>query len=129
MRAPFLIVLTMASSLAASSSMQADEPNPTQPSYTYGAVVVDVVDGDTVDVDIDLGFYVWLRDQRIHLAGLDSPEPADATKTEGDAATAYLAGLIGGKQIILRSIPGKDRVDGDDSFRRWLGVIYLDGKN
>ena len=36
--------------------------------------IVKVVDGDTVDVDIDLGFGVWLRKQRIRLVGIDTPE-------------------------------------------------------
>ena len=35
--------------------------------YEYKATIVRVVDGDTVDVDIDLGFDVWLRSQRIRL--------------------------------------------------------------
>ncbi len=40
--------------------------------YEYKAIVVKVVDGDTVDVDIDLGFNVWLKKQRIRLYGIDS---------------------------------------------------------
>ena len=35
--------------------------------FEYGCKIVRVVDGDTVDVDIDLGFDVWLRKQRIRL--------------------------------------------------------------
>ena len=128
MRALFLIPLTIASLLTASST-RADEPNPTEPSYTYSAVVVAVVDGDTIDVDVDLGFYVWIREQRIQLFGVDSPEPRGETKAQGDAATAYLDGLIGGKEIILRTIAGKDRADRDELFGHWLGVVYLDGKN
>ena len=38
--------------------------------YEYKATIVRVVDGDTVDVDIDLGFDVWVRSQRIRLFGL-----------------------------------------------------------
>lgn len=40
----------------------------------YRATMLRVVDGDTVDVDIDLGFDVWLRKQRIRLHGIDTPE-------------------------------------------------------
>ena len=50
------------------------EEIPTEPAYLYRAVVVRVVDGDTIDVDIDLGFYVWIRKQRIRLIGIDAPE-------------------------------------------------------
>ena len=41
--------------------------------YEYKATIKYIVDGDTVDVDIDLGFDVWLRDQRIRLHGIDTP--------------------------------------------------------
>ena len=42
--------------------------------YRYRAIVIKVIDGDTVDVDLDLGFDVWLRKQRIRLYGIDTPE-------------------------------------------------------
>ena len=42
--------------------------------FEYKCKLVRVVDGDTVDVDIDLGFGVWLRKQRIRLYGIDTPE-------------------------------------------------------
>ena len=42
--------------------------------YQYRAIVLKVIDGDTVDVDLDLGFDVWLKKQRIRLYGLDTPE-------------------------------------------------------
>ena len=42
--------------------------------HEYKCKLVKVVDGDTVDVDIDLGFDVWLRNQRIRLYGIDTPE-------------------------------------------------------
>ena len=42
--------------------------------YTYNCKIVKVIDGDTVDIDIDLGFSVWLHKQRIRLYGIDTPE-------------------------------------------------------
>ena len=42
--------------------------------YEYKCKIVKIVDGDTVDVDIDLGFGVWLRKQRVRLVGIDTPE-------------------------------------------------------
>ena len=41
--------------------------------FEYKCKLVKVVDGDTVDVDIDLGFGVWLQNQRIRLYGIDTP--------------------------------------------------------
>lgn len=42
--------------------------------YEYKCVIVKVVDGDTVDVDIDLGFGCWLVNQRVRIFGIDAPE-------------------------------------------------------
>jgi micrococcal nuclease len=42
--------------------------------YDYQCTIVRVVDGDTVDVDIDLGFDTWRRGERIRLYGIDTPE-------------------------------------------------------
>ena len=42
--------------------------------FEYNCTIVRVVDCDTVDVDIDLGFGVWLRKQRIRFHGVDTPE-------------------------------------------------------
>ena len=42
--------------------------------YEYKAKLVKVVDGDTVDVDIDLGFGVWLKNERVRIMGIDTPE-------------------------------------------------------
>ena len=50
--------------------------------YEYKCHIVKVVDGDTVDVDIDLGFGVWLRKQRIRLVGIDTPESRTSDKVE-----------------------------------------------
>ena len=41
--------------------------------YEYGAKVSKVVDGDTVDLDIDLGFGIWIK-ERCRLLGIDTPE-------------------------------------------------------
>ena len=50
--------------------------------YEYKANLIKVVDGDTVDVDIDLGFGVWLKDERVRIAGIDTPESRTSDKVE-----------------------------------------------
>jgi endonuclease YncB( thermonuclease family) len=97
---------------------------PTEAPYTYRAEVVDVIDGDTIDVHIDLGFYVWIRYQRIHLYGIETPGVGEAA---GDSAKAHLESLIGGKTVILKSIRGEDSPDRQGSFGNWQGIVYLDG--
>ena len=42
--------------------------------YEYSCKIVKVVDGDTTDVDIDLGFGVWMKKQRVRFYGVDTPE-------------------------------------------------------
>ena len=55
--------------------------------YEYSCKVVKVIDGDTADVDIDLGFGVWLKKQRIRFYGIDTPESRTSDVVEyGNAA-------------------------------------------
>ena len=50
--------------------------------YEYSCKIVKVIDGDTADVDIDLGFGVWLKKQRIRFYGIDTPESRTSDKVE-----------------------------------------------
>ena len=66
--------------------------------FEYSCTIVKVVDGDTVDVDIDLGFGVWLKKQRIRLYGIDTPE----SRTRDLEEKKY--GLIA-KEFVLAHLP------------------------
>ena len=50
--------------------------------YEYRCKIVKIIDGDTVDVDIDLGFGVWLHKERVRLFGIDTPESRTSDKEE-----------------------------------------------
>ena len=50
--------------------------------YEYKCKIVKIVDGDTVDIDLDLGFGVWLRDERVRIMGIDTPESRTSDKIE-----------------------------------------------
>jgi micrococcal nuclease len=50
--------------------------------YEYNCTVVKIVDGDTVDVDIDLGFGVQLTDERVRIMGIDTPESRTSDEVE-----------------------------------------------
>ena len=74
--------------------------------YTYDCIIKKVIDGDTADIDIDLGFDVWLRDQRVRFMGIDTPESRTKDKVEkvfGNYAKAYVKGHlpIGSKQTLI----------------------------
>ena len=65
--------------------------------FEYNCTIVRVVDGDTVDVDIVLGFGVWLRKQRIRFHGVDTPESRTRDLEEkkyGLAAKAFVEGHL-----------------------------------
>ena len=68
-----------------------------QDPFLYKCVIQRIVDGDTVDIDIDLGFGIWLRKERVRVAGIDTPEKRTRDKVEkvfGLAATAKAHTLI-----------------------------------
>jgi len=91
--------------------------------YEYNATVIKVIDGDTVDVDIDLGFGVCLKDERVSIMGIDTPESRTRDKVEdlfGEAAKARLKELMkhGGKLITTEDRKGEDM---KGKFGRILG--------
>lgn len=91
--------------------------------YDYKCKIVKVVDGDTVDVDIDLGFGVWLNDERVRIMGIDTPESRTRDKVEkqfGLAAKERLKTLLG-KTAVLRTQVSKSGEDMKGKFGRILG--------
>lgn len=91
--------------------------------YEYRCKILKVVDGDTVDVDIDLGFGVWLKDERVRIMGIDTPESRTRDKTEkifGLAAKKRLKELLG-KNPVLKTQVGKGGEDMKGKFGRILG--------
>lgn len=91
--------------------------------YEYRTKVSRVVDGDTVDVDIDLGFGVWLRKERIRLLGIDTPESRTRDREEkkyGLAAKEFLKKALGTSPIL------KTTKDGKGKFGRILGEFIVE---
>jgi len=90
--------------------------------HQYRATMLRVVDGDTVDVDIDLGFGVWLRKQRIRLHGIDTPESRTRDLEEkhyGLLSKQYIKDRFPvGHQFTLRTYK-----DGKGKFGRILGEL------
>ena len=100
--------------------------------YEYKALINRVVDGDTVDVDIDVGFGIWIKDERVRVMGIDTPESRTSDKTEkkfGLAAKERLKELIPEGTIqILKTEVNKDGEDAKGKFGRILGDFLVDGK-
>ena len=80
--------------------------------YEYRANIRRVVDGDTVDVDIDLGFGVWLKKQRVRLYGIDTPESRTRDLDEkkfGLMAKEYLIDQLKDGAILKTRLDGKGK--------------------
>jgi len=99
--------------------------------YEYRVKVLKVVDGDTVDVDIDLGFGVVLSDERVRIMGIDTPESRTRDKVEkvfGLASKKRLKELLG-KTAILKTQINKNGEDMKGKFGRILGdFVSVDGR-
>jgi len=97
--------------------------------YEYRATVINVVDGDTVDVDIDLGFGIILRDERVRIMGIDAPESRTSDKVEdifGELAKARVKELLqGGDEIVLKTEVNRDGEDMKGKFGRILGDFIV----
>ena len=94
----------------------------------YDVNIIKFVDGDTVDVDINLGFGVWLHDERVRIMGIDTPESRTRDRVEdlfGEAAKARLKELMkhGGRLITTED---KDGEDMKGKFGRILGDFYVE---
>lgn len=87
--------------------------------YNYKARVVRVVDGDTFDADISLGFHASMT-LRLRLLGVDSPEMNGLPKGAGKAAKDFATARLLGRDVVIRT-------EKSDSFGRWLARVTVDG--
>ena len=98
--------------------------------YEYRCKVIKVIDGDTVDVDIDLGFDIIIKGERVRIMGIDTPESRTRDKVEkkfGLASKARLKELIGGRSgPILKTQINRKGEDMRGKFGRILGDFVTD---
>ena len=94
----------------------------------YVKKVSKVVDGDTIDVDIDLGFDISFS-SRVRLAGIDTPESRTSDKAEkvlGLESKAYLKNAIdSAKTVVIKT----EKIDSSEKYGRILGWVFLDGSD
>ena len=98
--------------------------------YEYKCKILRVVDGDTVDVDIDLGFGIWMHKERVRMMGIDTPESRTRDKVEkafGLASKDRLKELlpIGSIQVLKTEID-RSGEDKKGKFGRILGDFLTD---
>jgi micrococcal nuclease len=91
--------------------------------YIYNAKVVRIVDGDTIILDIDLGFNTWINNHWIRLEGIDTPEIRTKNPLEKEAG--FLAKDFVEKHIEVGDIiTVKTIIDKKEKFGRTLGTIF-----
>jgi micrococcal nuclease len=95
--------------------------------YQYKAKILKVIDGDTVNIDLDLGFNIVLANQKVRMVGVDTPESRTTNFEEKPR------GLLSKKKLAEKLPVGSwvkietQRSDGnDDKFGRILGIFILD---
>lgn len=96
--------------------------------YEYNAKVLRIVDGDTLDVDIDLGFGVWIHKERIRLEGIDTPESRTRDLEEkkfGLLSKEYVRNLLPVGSIVKLVCKS---YDSKGKFGRILGDIEIEEK-
>lgn len=93
--------------------------------FIYNAIVKRVVDGDTIDVDIDLGFGTWIHNERVRLLGVDTPECRTRDELEkqfGLLAKHVVEGFCPeGSKVVLQT-----EMDDKGKFGRTLGIVWVD---
>lgn len=95
--------------------------------YEYKAVITNVVDGDTFDMDIDLGFNIHIH-ERVRLLDIDTPEKFGKEKELGLLVKEYAALEFAGMEVVIKSEKA-DVAAETDSFGRWLVRVDANGKD
>ena len=93
--------------------------------YEYNCTVDRVVDGDTIDVVLDLGFSVLYK-SRVRLFGIDTPESRTRNKDEkarGKMASKYLEDAVNSGDVVILT----ELKDSRGKFGRVLGTVVVDG--
>ena len=88
--------------------------------FEYKAHIIKVYDGDTVTADIDLGFCVILKAQKLRLIGIDAPEIRGSERPSGILARDRLRELVLDKDVILKTYRDKR-----GKYGRWLADIEV----
>ena len=93
--------------------------------YEYRATIVRIIDGDTVEADVQLGFHVSLRGM-FRLSGINTPEIRGTERPLGLAAKAYLQILIDDLTNGTRELVIKTKKDKTGKYGRYLAELWVD---
>lgn len=94
--------------------------------YQYSALIRKVIDGDTLEIDIDLGLSTWMHNERIRLYGVNTPEVYGVKKgslewIEGNKASEFAKSVIKeNDEIRIETIKDKK-----EKYGRYLALVYI----
>ena len=94
--------------------------------YEYRCTLRRVIDGDTIVVDVDLGFKVWMQKERVRLYGINTPESRTRNLAEKKLGLASKARL---KELLPKTFIVRTEKDGKGKFGRILGIPLVDNVN
>jgi len=94
--------------------------------YQYNAIVQKVIDGDTMEIDIDLGLSSWIHGERIRLYGIDTPEVYGVKKgspewERGNLASIFVKELVKEKEPMLIETFKDER----EKYGRYLALVFI----
>lgn len=92
--------------------------------YIYKAFVTDVYDGDSITVDVDLGFHTQIKNMKLRLLGIDTPEIRGEEREMGLISKKAVEEKILNKWIIIKT--EKDRTG---KYGRYLATVFIDDLN
>lgn len=96
--------------------------------FLYPATIERVIDGDTIVADLSLGLGVILDDQYIRLYGIDAWETRGEEREKGFLAKEYLERRLQEGKVEIEIRPEWEK-KGKGKYGRWLGRVYVDGKD
>lgn len=94
--------------------------------YQYKAILQKVVDGDTLEIDIDLGMLVWVHGEKIRLLGVNTPEVYGVKKgsdvwEKGNKASEFVKSVLKEHdEVLVETVKDKK-----EKYGRYLAVVYI----
>lgn len=94
--------------------------------YQYQAVIQKVIDGDTYEIDIDLGMSVWVRGEHVRLYGIDTPEVYGVKKNSAEYQKGMLSSNFAKSLVKKGTLAIVETIkDEKGKYGRFLAVLYV----
>jgi micrococcal nuclease len=94
--------------------------------FHYNATITEVYNGNTCIVDIDLGFLIWVKGEKVHLNRIHAPEIRGNERKEGIASKNFLKKVVMNRSVTLETIPNTTNKGNRFAVEMW--VLDKNGK-